>query len=115
MSAGSTCETGCGYSRTEDVWFIVAVGSEDVTETRAGEADRRFEGPAEDGREWRIETSGALAWASFQGGMIRTRPTSLIRSRGRPRFEHDQSFDVVAGVGEPGIGAGPVDPDGSDE
>src|SRR5215207_1426456 len=30
MSAGSTCETGCGYSRTEDVWFIVAVGSEDV-------------------------------------------------------------------------------------
>jgi len=41
MSAVSACETDRGFSGTEEFWIIVAIRSEDETETRAGESAGR--------------------------------------------------------------------------
>jgi transposase len=41
VSAVSACETDRGFSGTEEFWIIVAIRSEDETETRAGESAGR--------------------------------------------------------------------------
>jgi putative transposase len=51
MSAVSACGTDRGYSGTEDFWIIVAIRSEDETETRAGQSAGRADRPGHPARD----------------------------------------------------------------
>ena len=51
LSAVSACGTDRGYSGTEDFWIIVAIRSEDETETRAGKSAGRADRPGHPARD----------------------------------------------------------------